>query len=253
MKDYHIKDFTIPNYRRLLKILSDRYHCLLFDEFPFDMPENGCYCLWRHDVDFSIERALIMAENESGFGIKANYFIQLSSNFYNVFDPEIKQKIRLIMQSGHAVGLHFSPQPYAISTKSHLLDRLAFEKQILENLLDCEISSFSFHNPAPEMLEYRDMKLSGMMNVYADYIQKNFTYCSDSNGYWRFQRLGEVLNDHNPRLHVLTHPVWWQDEPMHPRDRVVSQIKHSGDNLLHWYDDILSKFNRKNIGLKNGE
>ena len=56
------------------------------------MPENGSYCLWRHDVDFSIERALIMAEYESGYGIKANYFIQLSSNFYNVFDTDIFER-----------------------------------------------------------------------------------------------------------------------------------------------------------------
>ena len=69
---------------------------------------------------------------------------------------------------------------------------------------------------------------------------------------WLGVSLGELLNENKSRLHVLTHPVWWQDEPMNPRDRIANQIKTSGENLLHWYDDILSRFNRQNIGLNNG-
>ena len=50
-------------------------------------------------------------------------------------------------------------------------------------------------------------------------------YVSDSNGYWRFERLPEVLAaGAHERLHVLTHPEWWQEEAMSPRERILRCI-----------------------------
>ncbi len=43
----------------------------------------------------------------------------------------------------------------------------------------------------------------------------SYAYVSDANGYWRFRRLLDVLVEGTDvRLHVLTHPGWWQAEPM---------------------------------------
>ena len=47
-----------------------------------------------------------------------------------------------------------------------------------------------------------------MINAYAKYFKDNVEYCSDSNGYWRHQRLENFLNNKHDKIQVLTHPVW---------------------------------------------
>jgi len=74
-------------------------------------------------------------------------------------------------------------------------------------------------------------------------------HCSDSNGYWRFKRLEDVLMDRSiDKLQVLTHPVWWQDEVSSPRARVHRSIDQRASNLKDRYHDRLAKFDRLNIG-----
>ena len=44
-------------------------------------------------------------------------------------------------------------------------------------------------------------------------VRHRYAYVSDSNGHWRFDRLPDVLeNGGHERLHVLTHPEWWQPD-----------------------------------------
>ncbi|MBT5716894.1 MAG: hypothetical protein HOI70_08280, partial [Opitutae bacterium] len=50
-------------------------------------------------------------------------------------------------------------------------------------------------------------------------------YVSDSNGYWRYRRLWDVLQkSQDSCLQVLTHPVWWQEKPMPPRQRIFRSV-----------------------------
>ena len=60
-----------------------------------------------------------------------------------------------------------------------------------------------------------------LINTYAETFQKSFEYCSDSNGYWRYKRLVEVVTSGKfKRLHILTHPEWWQDSIMSPWQKI---------------------------------
>jgi hypothetical protein len=88
-----------------------------------------------------------------------------------------------------------------------------------------------------------------MINVYGEKIKKNYYYCSDSNGYWCFKRLEDLLRDNNEKyLHVLTHPEWWQKSPMSPRARVERCINYRVKHTKKFYDDTIWKLSRKNIG-----
>ena len=63
----------------------------------------------------------------------------------------------------------------------------------------------SFHNPeAIWLTEMHVPMLAGMVNVYGSVFRENYEYCSDSNGYWRFKPLMDVLvKETSSRLHVL--------------------------------------------------
>ena len=77
-----------------------------------------------------------------------------------------------------------------------------------------------------------------------------YAYVSDSNGYWRFERLPEVLAaGAHERLHVLTHPEWWQEQPMSPRERILRCIEGRGRASEATYDALLSDNQRVNVGL----
>ena len=52
-------------------------------------------------------------------------------------------------------------------------------------------------------------------------MRSSFTYCSDSNGFWRYRSLHDVVSDVAVRrLYALTHPDVWTPEPMDARARI---------------------------------
>ena len=122
-------------------------------------------------------------------------------------------------------------------------------KKTESELLDKEISVFSFHNPdMGSALSIEDYRLSGMINAYAKKFKQSYHYISDSNGYWRYLRLYDLLKKADKkRIQILIHPGWWQKTAMSPRKRVIRCIEERRKRTLETYDAILKKSKRKNI------
>ena len=121
------------------------------------------------------------------------------------------------------------------------------EKLVFESVLGIDLKSFSFHNPSGTTAKFKDISYAGLINAYASELFDRFKYCSDSNGYWRFTPLEEFIQQNHPKVYVLTHPGWWQDEPLSPRERIVRIIKSRADETLLRYDKLIEKHGRKNI------
>ena len=234
-------DFTENNYENLLGKINNK--SIFYDEID----TQSSFTLWRHDVDFSVHRACVLAGIEKKMNVKATYFLQLGAIFYNIFEQEIKELILKTISLGHQIGLHFDPTQYDIKTKEDLEKYLTFEKNILENLFQTKIKVFSFHNPTEEILKYDDYKYADMINTYAKYFKENVEYCSDSNGYWRHKRLEGFLNEKHKKIQVLTHPAWWQKEVMSPRDRIQRCIDGRAKNIAKKYDGLLREHGRENV------
>lgn len=237
------EDFTTGNYKRLLELAKSRYQFLTYTEALNQPSENSV--IWRHDIDFSVDQAVSLADIELEIGVVSTYFVQLSSRFYNLFDQETKEKIRSISKMGHEIGLHFDPTVYNISTEVELTEKLGFEKAILENLIEANINSFSFHMPTDTIMCNQKREYAGMVNVYSPYFKENFKYCSDSNGYWRFENLESVLYDTHKRLHILTHPVWWVENSMTPLERLQGTINKTALGNKQWYLDVIKQSHRQ--------
>lgn len=243
--NYFQEDFTEKNYAHLIKLAKKNYAFKKFD----DLESTDPYVLWRHDVDFSTHRALILAEIENKNNVEATYFILLNCEFYNIFEKEIKNIIKKIISLGHSIGVHFDPTAYKISGKKDLEKFLMFERKILEQLFDTDINAFSFHNPTPKILKFDDFTLAGMTNTYATIFKKEFGYCSDSNGYWRHDRLEDALHKAEfKKLQILTHPAWWQEEVMLPKERIKRCISGRANATEVFYDALLKEHKRENIG-----
>lgn len=245
--DYHFTDFTETEYRKLLRLAKRNWRIVPFADYR----SSGNVCLWRHDVDFSMHRAHRLASIEAEEGVSATYFIHIHSKFYNTFEDEITERILKIVDLGHKIGVHFEPQYYVDSLRGRLdaLSQLPHEKNMLEHYFNTTIDAFSFHIPEiGGWSQVDDDIVHGMINSYGTYIKNNFSYCSDSNGYWRFKRLRTILEEATEeRLHILTHPEMWTPESMSPRARVVRCVEGRAAHQIDWYDDILASHGRKNV------
>jgi hypothetical protein len=132
-------------------------------------------------------------------------------------------------------------------------DLLRFEKSILERIFSMELDAFSIHNPDLAALpEIEQDEIGGMVNANGPFLKGNYSYISDSNGYWRFRRLKNVLEaGEDKRLHVLTHPGWWVPDVMNPRLRVSRCIDGRASYQHARYDRILGRLGRLNVDRKS--
>lgn len=218
---------------------------------------EGIKCLWRHDIDYSIDQSLELARIDADCGIVSTFFIHLHAEFYSFFEKEQKDKVREILDLGMKVGLHFDFGFYTDSeekcTFEMFEDYARYEKDVLRKILGIGNGvelPISFHNP--ELLGITELKadyFADSVNVCSKHIFDNFYYCSDSNGYWRFKRLEDVLRDEDVKdLQVLiTHPGWWQKKIMLPSERIKNMIDKRAENTYKNYCDMLEQGKRKNI------
>lgn len=236
--------FTEAAYIDLLERAVARYR---FVDYSAEAGEN--VCIWRHDIDYSPHRAVALARIEEARKLRCIYHVLLDSSHYNIFEPEIVRILREISNLGHEIGLHFDwdvfEKPDTVSERE-VHERISFEKNILETLLKAPLRSISFHNHT--LNERRIIgfdTVCGLFNAASPRICDRFKYCSDSNGIWRYERLIDLLSgDPIPRLHVLTHPLWWTPDPMRPIDRFRRAVNGHARANMRFYLGLMQRDGR---------
>ena len=244
-RDYQFSDFTLQRYQKMVQLANERYTFCSYASFR----QVERFVLWRHDIDFSPSQALKMAEIEAQEAVQATYFLHLHNDFYNLLDASTAQSVKAIIYSGHDLGLHFDCKYYSIENAKQLEELIDREKRFLEDTFSCQLTAVSFHNPTSEIVDYGQESYAGLVNTYSQYLMKEVGYCSDSNGYWRFDRLQDVLENGKDRcLQVLTHPGLWTSEEMAPRQRIEKVIQDRAQLMGRLYDNLLEECGRENVG-----
>jgi hypothetical protein len=236
-------DFTMSRYRELLSLATKNYDFADYDNIPWGQR----FILWRHDCDCSLNRAHALALVEAELGIRTTYFFNPHSEFYNLFERSQYRLVRGIIEAGHRIGLHFDAAFHGVSDETTLSRTVGEEAALLEHLFGVRPVAFSFHNPLATHLQWEADCYSGLVNCYARRFKKDVGYCSDSNGYWRFRRLRDVLEQASDScLQVLTHPGWWQGDPMPPRQRIFRSVYGRARATMASYDATLAETGRMN-------
>lgn len=206
-------EFTEKGFRSLLQALKvGGYRFARFGE-----PAGDQHVLWRHDVDLSVHRATRLAAIEAEMGAQATYFLNPRCVGYSLAEATIRALVNAIVDAGHIIGLHFDSGNVA-------QDRLSFaqveravdrDRRLLETLTGHKVEALSWHNPdMSNVLEFEADVVAGLPSAYGRDLRSTYEYCSDSNGYWRYRPMGEVIAAGKPRLHLLTHPEWWTPAPL---------------------------------------
>ena len=240
----HAADFTEKKYAELLKRFLQSHQPGKFMECG-SRPMFVC----RHDVDFSPQRSLKIAQIENELGISAYYFVLLRSDFYNLLEHEISQIFRKIITLGHTIGLHLDISHLTDCNEDELCTRINFEKDIISTELNTEINSFAFHNTNNISFKFKKSYYSGLLNIYSDQIMSKYKYCSDSNGYWRFKKPDDIrVENIKSDIQLLTHPAWWTKDVMQPSERIERCIEGRAKKILSNYQQKLFLNNRVNMG-----
>lgn len=245
--DYHFDDFTTARYRRLLELARARY---AFE--PFGTGVDEPHVLWRHDVDYSLHRARALATIEAEQECRSTYFFLLHSDCYSLLEHTTLRRARELCSFGHYLGLHFDTAfyPDALMHRDRLEQYIRKEAAMLADLLEVEVVALSFHNPELSgAIHLTEDQYCNLPNAYGRSISNRYHYVSDSNGYWRHDRLEDVLVDgEHARLHVLTHPEWWQEEAMSPFARIRRCVEGRANAAIRRYSEELHAAGRLNVG-----
>lgn len=245
--------FTISEYTYFLKKIKNQYKFINYEDIYLGHVPS---IIWRHDVDVSVHNAYQLAKIEYELGIQATYFFMLSNWFYDIRDYEIHELITKIKDKGHVIGLHYDFEYLPsgkVSCFKTFLHSLQHQKNEIEHIFGSKINVFSFHNPSiiePTLLAEINKKhtILDIVNVYSNKIKDRFKYCSDSNGLWRFDKLNDLINpEQYPYLQVLTHPEWWTESSLTPREKIQKALLGRAKSILQRHDEHLTKNKRPNF------
>src|SRR5262245_14684381 len=98
--------FDFETYWWIMSHLAQTHRCVRFRDFANGEPADS-FVIVRHDVDYSPEAALRLAEQEAERGLFATYFLLVGTRYYNLLAPEHARVARRLVELGHEVGLHY--------------------------------------------------------------------------------------------------------------------------------------------------
>lgn len=238
--------FSYEEYRSILKAFEGRW-----TDFSEDLSDG--FVIMRHDVEFSIDRAVGLGIVEHEQGVRSTFNLQVRCETYNVLSLSSKEKIRTLVSLGHNIGLHF----YASHVSDHDWDNLNLEleqqRQILESASGQPCDRFSFHRPRKWMLsELRDDLHCGLINQYGSSFfefSENPTrikYIADSRHEWSY---GHPLEHTNaPRIQILSHPDEWSESGYSEKENFIALKEELGEIVLDAFLEESPKNFRKYVG-----
>jgi hypothetical protein len=240
--------FSYAEYRDIVDRIRSYTKILDYSEISKETKE---FCIIRHDVEFSVDRALNMArfENEE-LGLSSSYFFQLRNNAYNLLSQTNIDKILSIKAMGHRIGLHVHLG--GLKTREELNEYIKHDIDTVGHYMGIGIDRFSYHRPMRTLLG-ENLEIEGYINAYSDMYfhyfgderpkKLNITYISDSNNLWRYGYPTEIIEKRVKRSQILIHPYSWTEEGYgETNDNFRNLVKEKSIEMVHTLNDELKNF-----------
>jgi len=160
----------------------------------------------RHDVDYSLELAVELAELNHELGVSGTFFVQLRAQFYNALERTESKRLLQLRALGQAVALHYVIDPDAPPSP----EAVRREFELLATLVPDAVPAFSWHQPTPAVLESDEFEDIGLVNAYGRRFFREMAYLSDSTHRASVEELeAELGRVESSELQLLLHPVNW--------------------------------------------
>jgi|TARA_B100000780_G_scaffold274901_1_gene240622 hypothetical protein len=209
-----MNNFSFQEYKKIIKYYQKFLKPVFFSQIK---KKTDNFFTIRHDVEFSIDRALQLAEIEKkDLKVRSSFFFQLRNNSYNLLSYENKKIISTIKKMGHKVGLHFNYK--GKNNKKSLIKELLSQSKIFNQEFNNQYKFFSPHRPSKSPFMFK-IHLKNLTNTYAELFfndfdtakkdKKKIIYLVDSRHEWKFLHpLKLDLLEHR-KVHLVFHPDAW--------------------------------------------
>lgn len=196
----------------LQKFIDNEYSFVTFDKFIHGADRQ---IILRHDVDFDIELAFMMAEEEKLLNTKSTFFFMLRNPFYNPFEAFNYDIIfEIAYKLGHGISLHFDfSKRYEDYLSEFIFEFALFRMSFLK-----KPNVISIHRPPEKPISHF---LEDANHVYKAKWFKDIKYISDSKGYFREGNPFESdWFKQGLSCQVSIHPIWWMQEGVDAVDKL---------------------------------
>ena len=236
--------FSYNEYKNIINLIKSNLPIIDFSEVT---EKTEKFCVLRHDIEFSIDRAYELAKVEKELGVTSTYTVQVRNNTYNALSEKNIDLIKRIKDLGHHIGLHQNPP---LMEAKELGRYIMTDIQILEHFYGFEIDRFAFHRPKKEYLASYVM-LENKINCYDKKFFHYFDekpdkldvlYLSDSNHKWKFGYPLDFDLSKVDKLQLLTHPYSWTDEGYDNYGNYLSLIRERKNELINSMNTETSTF-----------
>lgn len=235
--------FSFLEYKLIVNNLLEKNILMDFSEVK---KHHDKYCVIRHDVEFSVDRALDLAIYEDQeLNIKTSYLFQLRNNCYNLISDININKLQKIESMGHKIGLHY--HLHAKRDKQHIKDSISEEAYLFEALTGIKVDRFSYHRPPQEILK-QYLEVDNLINCYdkkffqyydIPHDNLDIKYLTDSRHDWKH---GHPLNCQYKKVQLLTHPYSWTEKGADNFENYQTLLKEKYIELSHSINSETSTF-----------
>ena len=223
-------DFGHQSYRDLLTFVQGLGRPIVAFR---DVPSAGPFAILRHDIDFSIAKAVEMARLDSSLGARSTFFVLLTTPYYNPLDEENLPRLRSIIDLGHEIGLHVDCSGFDGLTPGEQLERVRAQATCLEAHLGVKIGSIAQHKPTAARTR---PEFPGYVDAYSKPFFSDIGYISDSRMMFRVPDVRGFFRQHE-RCQLVLHPVWWHNTPK-TRAQILDELKLGlADQFARMIDD----------------
>ena len=231
-------EFNAHSYKELLKRFLDAGYTIAPATKALSAPAPALFL--RHDVDFSLIRAVAMAEAESDLGVSATYYIMLANDYYNAISTPGRRLVRRLVELGHEVGLHWDSETYP-DTRAAAVHQFRSEIDVLQSVAGVPIRTASQHRPASsEFLNFDDQI---EVEAYSASIKQRFAYVSDSAMRWREKTPLDYLAAGRD-VQFTAHPLWWFTAATTAEDKLREVVTEQGQGQGALCEEAIARMNR---------
>ncbi len=233
--------FSYIEYENIISLVKMNLPIMDFSDIT---DETEKFCVLRHDIEFSIDRALKIAEIEKSLGISSTYTVQLRNNTYNALSQKNIDIIRKINNMGHKIGLHQNPP---MMNDEKLIKYILKDIETLEHYYGFEVDRYAFHRCGsnPEILK-RYVEIPNKINCYDKKFFHYFKgdtpkklrvyYLADSNHKWKYGYPIELNFNKVNKIQLLTHPYSWTEDGFDNYSNYLTLIRERKVELVESMD-----------------
>ncbi len=232
-------DFTLAHYREILERIVATHRTFSFGEaVPLGeaLLDTERFVLMRHDVEFSLDAALAIAQADHDAGVRSTFFVQIGSD-YNLFEADGASAVESILALGHDLGFHYDlgllerggGDPVAVAQRA--ID-------LIENFFGARISAASPHMP---MRSGRTLGIPGLVDAYDPLYFERMKYVSDSTQVWREGVVTSLL-DRYDQIQLLIHEYHWTEEGKSWDELLLLEAEHKYRRLRARAEENIERF-----------